>query len=40
MQIDLVGLFEPKGPYWYWNGVNPVAMACHERSGLDAGDPI
>jgi NCS1 nucleoside transporter family len=27
MQIDLVGLFEEKGPYWYWKGVNPVAVA-------------
>ena len=26
MQIDLVGLFEPNGPYWYWKGVNPVAV--------------
>jgi NCS1 family nucleobase:cation symporter-1 len=26
-QIDLVGLFEEKGPYWYWGGVNPVAVA-------------
>ena len=25
-QIDLVGLFEQNGPYWYWNGVNPVAV--------------
>ncbi len=25
-QIDLVGLFEPNGPYWYWKGVNPVAV--------------
>jgi NCS1 nucleoside transporter family len=25
--IDLVGLFEAKGPYWYWKGVNPVAVA-------------
>jgi purine-cytosine permease-like protein len=25
-RIDLVALFEPKGPYWYWNGVNPVAV--------------
>jgi len=24
--IDLVGLFEPNGPYWYWRGVNPVAV--------------
>ena len=24
--IDLVGLFEPNGPYWYWAGVNPVAV--------------
>src|SRR6202049_2407119 len=24
--IDLVGLFEPNGPYWYWGGVNPVAV--------------
>ena len=27
MKIDLVALFEPNGPYWYWNGVNPVAVA-------------
>jgi NCS1 family nucleobase:cation symporter-1 len=27
MHIDLVGLFEPNGPYWYWKGVNPVAVA-------------
>jgi cytosine/uracil/thiamine/allantoin permease len=26
MQIDLVGLFEENGPYWYWKGVNPVAV--------------
>jgi NCS1 family nucleobase:cation symporter-1 len=25
-QIDLVGLFEPNGPYWYWKGVNPIAV--------------
>ena len=25
-RIDLVALFEPNGPYWYWNGVNPVAV--------------
>jgi NCS1 family nucleobase:cation symporter-1 len=25
-RIDLVALFEPKGPYWYWNGVNRVAV--------------
>jgi nucleobase:cation symporter-1, NCS1 family len=25
-QIDLVALFEPNGPYWYWKGVNPVAV--------------
>ena len=24
-RIDLVALFEPNGPYWYWEGVNPVA---------------
>ncbi len=24
--IDLVGLFEPDGPYWYWRGVNPIAV--------------
>jgi NCS1 family nucleobase:cation symporter-1 len=24
--IDLVGLFEPNGPYWYWGGVNPIAV--------------
>jgi len=27
MKIDLVALFEPNGPYWYWRGVNPVAVA-------------
>ena len=27
MHIDLVGLFEPNGPYWFWKGVNPVAVA-------------
>ena len=27
MKIDLVALFEPNGPYWYWKGVNPVAVA-------------
>jgi len=27
MQIDLVGLFEPRGPYWFWRGVNWVAVA-------------
>jgi len=26
MRIDLVALFEAKGPYWYWRGVNPVAV--------------
>src|SRR5271155_1079147 len=26
MKIDLVALFEPHGPYWYWKGVNPVAV--------------
>ena len=26
MQIDLVALFEPNGPYWYWRGVNPIAV--------------
>src|SRR5215469_6330015 len=26
MKIDLVALFEPNGPYWYWQGVNPVAV--------------
>ncbi len=26
MHIDLVGLFEPNGPYWFWKGVNPVAV--------------
>ena len=25
-RIDLVALFEPNGPYWYWKGVNPVAV--------------
>jgi NCS1 nucleoside transporter family len=27
MKIDLVALFETGGPYWYWRGVNPVAVA-------------
>src|SRR5579871_1920550 len=27
LKIDLVALFEPNGPYWYWNGVNPIAVA-------------
>src|SRR5580658_1580617 len=27
MKIDLVALFEPNGPYWCWNGVNPLAVA-------------
>jgi nucleobase:cation symporter-1, NCS1 family len=26
MRIDLVALFEPNGPYWYWKGVNPIAV--------------
>ncbi len=26
MKIDLVALFEPNGAYWYWNGVNPIAV--------------
>jgi nucleobase:cation symporter-1, NCS1 family len=26
MQIDLVALFEPNGSYWYWKGVNPIAV--------------
>ena len=25
-KIDLVALFETKGPYWYWGGWNPVAV--------------
>jgi nucleobase:cation symporter-1, NCS1 family len=25
-RIDLVALFERDGPYWYWKGVNPVAI--------------
>ena len=25
MQIDVVGLFERNGPYWYWRGFNPIA---------------
>jgi purine-cytosine permease-like protein len=24
--IDLVALFEPNGRYWYWEGINPVAV--------------
>lgn len=26
MRIDMVGLFERDGPYWYWRGWNPVAV--------------
>ena len=26
MRIDLPALFEPNGRYWYWHGVNPVAV--------------
>jgi nucleobase:cation symporter-1, NCS1 family len=26
MRIDLVALFETGGPYWYWKGVNPIAV--------------
>ena len=26
MRIDMVGLFERGGPYWYWRGWNPVAV--------------
>jgi cytosine/uracil/thiamine/allantoin permease len=26
MRIDLVALFEAKGPYWYWKGFNPIAV--------------
>jgi cytosine/uracil/thiamine/allantoin permease len=26
MRIDLVALFETEGPYWYWKGVNPIAV--------------
>jgi nucleobase:cation symporter-1, NCS1 family len=26
MRIDLVALFETKGRYWYWHGINPVAV--------------
>jgi NCS1 family nucleobase:cation symporter-1 len=25
MRIDVLGLFEYRGPYWYWQGINPVA---------------
>jgi nucleobase:cation symporter-1, NCS1 family len=27
MKIDLAALFQPHGAYWYWNGINPVAVA-------------
>jgi NCS1 family nucleobase:cation symporter-1 len=27
MRIDAVALFEPRGPYAYWHGVNPIAVA-------------
>jgi cytosine/uracil/thiamine/allantoin permease len=34
-RIDLVALFEPTGaPYWYWNGVNPVAVVWTALSFL------
>ncbi|MBV9373468.1 MAG: cytosine permease [Alphaproteobacteria bacterium] len=26
MRIDLAALFETKGRYWYWHGVNPIAV--------------
>jgi purine-cytosine permease-like protein len=26
MRIDLAALFEAKGRYWYWRGINPVAV--------------
>jgi NCS1 family nucleobase:cation symporter-1 len=26
MRIDLIALFETEGPYWYWKGLNPVAV--------------
>src|SRR5947209_11042117 len=26
MRIDLVALFDTGGPYWYWKGVNPIAV--------------
>ena len=26
MRIDMVALFERNGPYWYWRGVNPIAV--------------
>jgi NCS1 family nucleobase:cation symporter-1 len=25
-RVDLAGLFEPGGPYWYWRGVNAIAV--------------
>jgi NCS1 nucleoside transporter family len=27
MKIDLKALFQPNGSYWYWHGVNPIAVA-------------
>ena len=27
MRIDIVALFEPDGPYRYWGGINPLAIA-------------
>jgi len=27
MRVDVVALFEPNGPYWYWRGFNPIAVA-------------
>jgi nucleobase:cation symporter-1, NCS1 family len=26
MRVDVVALFEPEGPYWYWRGFNPIAV--------------
>jgi NCS1 family nucleobase:cation symporter-1 len=28
MRLDLAGLYKKDGPYWYVNGVNPLAMAA------------
>jgi NCS1 family nucleobase:cation symporter-1 len=28
MQLDLAGLYRKKGPYWFVNGINPIALAA------------
>jgi len=28
MQLDLAGLYRKNGPYWFVNGINPIALAA------------